>query len=467
MNKRIFDIAIAGMVLSAFNSGAAGVPPAAKPNIVFILVDDLGWRDVDIQPDVRSPYPTPNLKKLAAQGMVFTDAYAACPVCSPTRASLMTGKSPAALRLTTHIPGDIAFDATRVPADAKLIAPEFRYVLPLEEITFAECLQADGYATGFFGKWHLSGADVNVHPENFGVMLPEFQPEHQGFDVNIGGCAYGQPPSYFSPYKNATIPDGAAGEYLTDRLTTEALQFIEQNRNRPFLTYLSFYSVHRPHQPKPELVDPEYGELANYAAMIFSIDENIGRLMAALDEKNLAENTIVIFTSDNGGMEGNSPLRGKKADLWEGGIRVPQAVRWPGVIAAGAVCREPVISYDFFPTLLDAARSTQKIPAGVEGISMLPLWKGESRFVRSEPLCWHFPHYRGWCGPMGGTVRSGDFKLIYSYEDGTTELYNLSNDSGEQKNLAAMYPEKTALLKTTLFRWLNTVHAVMPAQKSE
>ncbi|MFA5689705.1 MAG: sulfatase [Kiritimatiellales bacterium] len=461
------NLLFTGTILFSVGVQSAALPPKPKPNILFIVVDDLGWRDADVMNEIDCPYRTPNLKKLAAQGMVFTDAYSAAPVCSPTRASLLTGKSPAALRLTMHIPGNVEYAAGLVPETAAVLPPESSFVLPLEEITFAELLKADGYSTAFFGKWHLAGSNIMRHPELRGVIAPEFHPEHQGFDINIGGCAYGLPPSYVAPYKNATLPDGPDGEYLTDRLTDEVIRFISRKQQNPFIVYLNYYAVHLPFQPKPELIDSSYGDKADYAAMIAGVDQNIGRLMAALDELSLTENTIVIFTSDNGGLEGNSPLRGNKGDLWEGGIRVPQIIRWPGVIRADSICREPVISYDFLPTLLGITASKQKIPAGVEGENLLPILREQTGFVRRNPLAWHFPHFRHADGPMGAILRDRNYKLIYSYETGATQLYNLADDLSERNDLSGELPEKTEQLKTKLFHWLQRVNAAMPERKPE
>ncbi|MFA5689239.1 MAG: sulfatase [Kiritimatiellales bacterium] len=442
---------------------AAGCIPAAqeKPNILFILVDDLGWNDVQFLPDSTSPYSTPNIRQLARQGMVFTDAYAASPVCSPTRASLLTGKSPAALRLTSHIPRTLDGNWARIPDNATMMPAEFRDRLPLPEITFAELLKKDGYRTGFFGKWHLAGQNALAYPEAQGVMLPDYHPDRQGFDINIGGASVGAPPTYISPYGLGMIRSGPEGEYLTDRLTNEVMDYIKTSGENPFLAYLCYYSVHRPHHPRPDLVDSSYGALANYAAMIAAVDENIGRLMKFLDESGLTENTLLIVTSDNGGLEGNLPLRGVKGSLWEGGIRVPTLVRWPGVIRPGSVCNEPVISYDFLPTLLAITGSDQPVPNDVEGVSLLPLFTG-SDFKRSEPLYWHFPHYHN--DGMSTAIRDGKWKLIYSYVTEEMFLFDLEDDFREQRNLAAQFPEKAEQLKTKLFRWLKEVDALMPVR---
>lgn len=457
------------MMLFALGTGslAAGSLAQVAPNILFVVVDDLGAHDVQLSPDdTVCRFPTPNIRAFAEQGMVFEHAYAANAVCSPTRASLMTGKSPAALRLTEHIPANPPASARRVPSDSVMLPAETADRLDPAETTFAELLKKDGYHTAYIGKWHLSGEGSLLQPDRQGVLLSECQPDAQGFDVNIGGCAYGAPPSYFSPYRNATIPDGSDGEYLTDRLTAEAVRLINEFSEKPFLICLNYYSVHRPHQAKPELVDSKFGELADYAAMVASVDENMGRLLRALDDAGLAADTLVVFTSDNGGLEGNTPLRGKKGELWEGGTRVPLMIRWPGVVAAGITCDEPVISYDFLPTLLDAAGSGEAPPAEVEGVSLLPLLKGKGGFVRTEPLYWHYPHFHHDGGPMGSSIRASNWKLIFPYETGRPLLFDLSADPSEQKNVAARFPEKTEQLKTQLLRKLQRVNAAMPVKRT-
>lgn len=431
-----------------------------KPNIVLIVVDDLGWADVQALPEAKCPYRTPNIQKLAQQGMVFSDAYAACPVCSPTRAALMTGKSPAALRLTAHIPGNVAYSKTRIPVDAKKQPAETGEFLPLEEVTFAELLKSDGYDTAFFGKWHLAGINANVNRETCGAVAPQYHPDCQGFDLSIGGCAYGMPRSYFSPYQNATLPDGPAGEYLTDRLTDEAIAFVKQKHEHPFLLSLNYYSVHIPLQPRPDLVDESYGERADYAAMIACVDENIGRLMNVLE----GSDTLVILTSDNGGLFGNGPLHGDKGELWEGGIRIPQLAVWQNIISPGTICREPVSSVDILPTLLAAAQSSQKLPSDVEGVSLLPLLKQEPGFERKDPLFWHYPHFHHDGGPMGSAIRDGNLKLIFSYETGEAQLFDLENDLSETQDLSARFPERAELLKKKLFQWLEHVNAAMPTE---
>jgi len=442
----------------------------APPNIVFILADDLGWSDVGCYG--AQFHQTPNLDRLAQQGMRFTDAYAACAVCSPTRASIMTGKYPARLHLTDWLPG-----LKDSPA-YKLNRPDILKFLPLEEYTVAEALKAGGYQTAFFGKWHLGEEE-------------EYYPEHQGFDINVGGCGKGHPPSYFSPYGIPNLPDGPEGEYLNDRLTDEALKFLDQVKDKPFFLYLPHYAVHMPLQAKKETIE-KYKAKADklpadrtvytddlgrpvrqvqdnpvYAAMMESLDESIGRVLDRLSELGLDKNTVVIFTSDNGGFSTgrgtpscNLPLRMGKGWPYEGGVREPLIIRWPGVVKPGSVSSEPVISNDYYPTLLQIAGLPLRPEQHQDGQSILPVLKGGS--LRERPLFWHYPHYHGSGSRPNGAVRLGDFKLIEWYEDMSTELYDLKNDLGEKTDLSAKMPEKTAELRQLLHDWRENVNALMP-----
>lgn len=419
--------------------------PAAKPNIVFILIDDMGWTDVGCFGS--KIYQTPNIDKLAAQGMRFTDAYAACNVCSPTRASILTGKYPARLHLTDWIPGK------NIP-NAKLKIPDWTMHLPLEETTLAEALKPAGYVSACIGKWHLGDE--------------AYYPEKQGFEVNIGGYHKGHPQSYFSPYKNPKLPNGPNGEYLTDRLAAEAENFIKANKNKPFFLYLPNYAVHTPLEAKKEYVDqylarglkPKGQNSATYAAMIQSVDDGVGRVMKTLDDLGIAENTVVIFMSDNGGLArstSNAPLRAGKGTAYEGGVREPMIVKWPGVTKPGSECSVPVISMDFFPTILEMCNVAQSKP--VDGVSITSLLKGGSSLSR-EALFWHYPHYHE-TTPYG-VVRAGDYKLIEYFEDNHLELYNLKDDIGETKDLSKAMPDKTAELVALLRDWRKSVNAQMP-----
>ena len=464
--------AMAGVaaILPQSPAGAAsGAAPAGKRlNFVFILIDDMGWMDLGCYGS--RFYETPNIDRLAAQGMRFTQGYAACPVCSPTRASIQTGKYPARLHLTDFIPG-----ARR----GRLNPPEYFHYLPLEEVTVAEALKEAGYATGFFGKWHLGGDD-------------QYFPDRQGYDVNVGGTGAGSPRSYFSPYQNPKIPDGPAGEYLTDRLGEEAAKFIEAHRTEPFFVFLSHYAVHNPLQAKKDVVaryeakaaalpqdKPRFmkdlgrdvrqvQDHAVYAGVVQGVDECVGRVMKKLDDAGLADSTVIIFMSDNGGLatsEGtptaNVPLRAGKGWLYEGGIREPWIVRWPGVVRPGSTCGEPVISTDFYPTILEMAGLPLRPKQHCDGLSIVSLLKESGKPAR-EALYWHYPHYGNQGGAPSGAIRCGDLKLIEWFEDNRVELYNLKDDLGEHNDLAAGMPEKAAELRNKLQEWRRSVDAAMP-----
>ncbi len=439
-----------------------------KPNILFILIDDMGAADGACFGS--KFYQTPELDRLAASGMRFTQAYASCAVCSPTRAAIMTGKYPARLHITDWIPGE------GTPRQSRFRVPEWQKHLPLEEITLAEALKAQGYTTASIGKWHLGGTN--------------YYPQLQGFDVNVAGGDIGHPASYFWPYgepgASHRVPGlaergGQKGEYLTDRLTDEALAFIEANKARPFFLYLAHYAVHAPLMGKPETIEEfadRPGSLGQsnkvYAAMLKSVDESVGRLMKKLEELRLSEHTIVVFTSDNGGAvhfgkppaTANPPLRMGKGYAYEGGLRVPLLVKAPGITKAGSVCAAPVISHDWFRTLLelagappDAARSA------TDGISLVPLLRGEGG-IKERDLFWHYPHY--WNGKNVtpySVVRAGDWKLIRFYEFDRDELYNLRLDPGEQQDLLKQEAGKAKELSLRLEGWLKDVRAQMPVPR--
>jgi arylsulfatase A-like enzyme len=458
-----------GLVLGLAGAPArADTPAGSRPNVVFILIDDLGWRDVGCNGSTF--YQTPHIDRLAAHGIRFTNAYAACPVCSPTRASILTGKYPARLHLTDWLPGR----ADR--PSQKLLRPKIVQYLPLEEVTIAQALRRYGYASASIGKWHLGGKP--------------YYPEKHGFDLNIGGTERGSPPSYFYPYRNQTfaipgLEEGTPGEYLTDRLTTEAEKFIEKNKDRPFFLYLAHHAVHIPLQAKKDVIaryqakvrpdEPQINPV--YAAMVESVDDSVGRVLRKLDELKIADRTVVVFFSDNGGLsvkEGphtpstsNAPLRAGKGYLYEGGIREPLIIRWPGVVQAGRVCDVPVCSVDFFPTILDmVGRARDDARPAVDGVSLLSLLRGTGG-LEPRALYWHYPHYSNQGGKPGGAVRQGDFKLIELYEDGKLELYDLRNDPGEKTDLAAAMPAKARQLQRLLADWRKSVNAPMPRPNPE
>ena len=451
--KTSFALALLITLLPA----SSPLPGGKKPNLLFIMADDLGWMDLACQGNPL--VETPNLDRLAKQGMRFTDAYAAAPVCSPTRCAVLTGQAPARIGLTTHLPGRF-FPKDGRPQPAELV-PQ----LNGEHVTIAERMKEAGYASAFLGKWHVAPSSGKGGKVDHAVS-----PSGQGFDINVGGTSYGGPPSFFSPYRNAELEDGPKGEYLPDRLVEETIDFIDANKGKPWMAHLWFYTVHWPMQaPEPLLrkyVDRKGPGLNDnrYGAMIEAMDLAIGRLLSALEKKKNDKDTLVIFTSDNGGFAGVSdcrPLRESKGHLYEGGIRVPLIVRWPGEVPAGTLCREPVISMDFYPTFLQLAGLK---PAGkpIDGESLLPLIR-QTGELRRKALYFHFPNYAWHMGNrLAGAVRQGRWKLIRNYDDGSLELYDLGKDLGEKKNLAQAHPETAARLDAGLSRWLKETGAPMP-----
>ena len=457
-------------------------PDATKlPNVVVFLVDDLGYMDIGAN-NPNCFYDTPNIDRLATSAMRFTDGYAANPVCSPTRYSLLTGKYPTRVEATNFFSGKRA---------GKFLPAELNDNMPLDEITLPRALKEKGYATFFAGKWHL-GEDEAHYPQNF------------GFDINMGGYKRGGPYSgnrYFSPFENPQLkPDSPPGDHLPDRLARETASFIKANgeQGKPFFAYLSFYSVHTPLEGRPDLVkkyeakakEIAGNEFANeeqvfgskprkvrvlqkhatYAAMVEAMDEAVGKVLKQLDDSGLSENTIVIFTSDNGGLstsEGsptsNLPLRGGKGWIYEGGVREPWIVRYPGVTKAGSISKEPICSIDLYPTIADAAKV--EINHQIDGVDLLPALEGQS--LNREALYWHYPHYSNQGGIPGGAIRVGDYKLVERYEDGRVHLYNLADDVGEQTDLAESQPERTEELRDALHAWYKTVDAKFLRRKKD
>ena len=454
-------------------TGVAQTSVPERPNVVLIVADDLGWSDLSVYGNAF--HETPNLDRLAAEGIRFTSGYAAAPVCSPTRASLLTGRYPAALHLTEHLHGPQAPQPWQ-----RVIPPEQARHLPLETSTLAERLSQAGYATAHMGKWHLGG-DGSL-------------PEDHGFDVNIAGSGRGLPPSYFYPYVEkggardlfGEAADSArAGEYLTNGLTDEAIGFVEAHQDTAFFLHLAYYTVHVPVEGEPERVaryeekkasNPDFAQ-ANppYAAMVESLDENVGRLLGALDRLDLSRRTLIAFLSDNGGLHvrsipgfdahtpatTNAPLRAGKGYLYEGGLRVPFMARWPEAIPEGVVSATSVSTIDVMPTVLDLLGLPM---TDVDGISLLPLLTGAAPLERAA-LYWHFPHYSPQGGRPASAVREGSFKLIEFLEDGRLELlelYDLAEDIGETRNLAEAQPERAARLRAKLSDWRQRVEGQMP-----
>ncbi len=476
------------LLMGACHLGQAAMD---RPNVVIILADDMAWADVACYG--AKFHETPSLDRLAAEGMRFTNGYAAHMSCSPSRAALLTGRYPARLKITAFIPGP--------KRSGKYLPAEMRMQLPFEEVTLAEVLKEAGYSTLFVGKWHLGDAP--------------YTPERQGFDVNIGGNRSGAPGSYFWPYGRGKkrkgyhgieVPglaeSGKKGEHLGDRLTSEALKLIEKNKDKPFFLYLPFYDVHTPIQAKEKLIK-KYREKAKrmglpdekethfkqdgtvargtkpglsqnkarqeqnnpaYAAMVETLDTNVGRILDGLKQMGIEENTIVIFTSDNGGyppVASNLPFRGGKGWAYEGGVREPWLVKWPGVTKAGSVCDVPVIFTDIFPTVLEMVGLPLQPDLHLDGTSITALLKGDSKPLH-DALFWHYPHYASYgCGPYTA-IRVGDWTLIEWLEDESVDLFNLAEDVGERNNLATSYPEKVNKLRRQIHQWRKDVDANMP-----
>lgn len=469
----MFRLNRAIIVLLLSPSIAAG----ATTNFVFFLVDDLGWADIGCFGS--EFYETPNIDALCASGMKFTNAYAACPVCSPTRASIMTGRHPVRVDITDWIPGR----RTSSVKNAKFKHIFDRDNLALEEVTIAEVLKENGYQTFFAGKWHL-GKEGHW-------------PTDQGFDINIGGHSAGSPPGgYYSPWKNPTLQSKGRDEYLTERLTDESIRFIQQrDTERPFLLYLSFYNVHTPIQPyrkyidhfqeKAAALDTEAPPIKEHdgisrsrqdnpalASMVSAVDDSVGAILKTLTDLKLADNTVVIFFSDNGGLctlgnrpgpTSNLPLRSGKGWLYEGGIREPSIVRAPGVTKPGSECTVPVVSMDFFPTILELAGLPLMPNLHADGRSLVPLLKQSdpTRTMHRE-LYWHYPHYHGSAWAPGAAIRDGDWKLIEFYHYEKVELYHLANDQSERHDLSAQQPQKKAELLKKLHTWQKHMNASMP-----
>ncbi|MDF9796866.1 arylsulfatase A [Catalinimonas alkaloidigena] len=429
------------------------------PNVIVFLVDDLGWSDLGCYGS--DLHETPNIDRLANMGVKFTNAYSACTVCSPTRAAIMTAKYPARLNITDWIAGSIN-------EYGKVKVPDWQKFLPLEEETIAEYLKNKGYQTAHVGKWHLGEDSI-------------YYPQYQGFDVNIAGYSKGSPPSYFYPYVRPgrePIPyleGGEAGEYLTDRLTEEALTFIKQNQKEPFFLNFDHYSVHTPIQGKDSLT-AYYEEKVQqdfihnnpeYAAMVSSTDQSLGRIVDALDSMDILDNTIIFFTSDNGGLilwdiTSNAPLRSGKGSPYEGGTRVPMIVKPAGTFEGGTEVDEPVISMDIFATVRDLFKDNEVEEGYHDGQSILPLLEQREESLSRDALYWHYPHHHEGGSHPHSSIREGDYKLIEFHEDGHLALYHLTDDIGETNDLSSEMPERTQAMYQKLQKWKEEVQAQMP-----
>lgn len=471
MRSIIFGLA----VLTATQASAKESEPL---NFVLVLVDDLGWMDLGCQGS--RYYETPHIDALASQGMRFTDGYAACAVCSPTRAAVQTGRYPSRLFVTDWIRS--RFQGGEIPEDLinpcllpvsewkgkTVLCPPNALWMESSEITIAEALKTAGYKTCYIGKWHL-GTDP-------------WYPTEQGFDLNFGGCDYGQPPSYFDPFNQPGhnhpmiregipgLPSRELGEYLSDREADEAVTFIRNHKEGPFFLQLANYAVHTPIQAKADVTakyeaKPKTEQTnAKYAAMVESVDDAVGRVVETLQELELEERTVIIFTSDNGGLLGptnNSPLRSGKGYAYEGGIRVPWIVKWPGVTKPGSLSSVPISSVDIFPTIVNAAQISLRQGHIVDGLDLKPALTGGG--LDRDQLFWHFPHYRHPPGPYS-IIREGDWKLIKWYE-GPVSLFNLKEDLSEANDLASSMPEKVSELEEKLALHLKEVGAKVPLAK--
>lgn len=441
---------------------------SGKPNFIIFLVDDLGWKDVGYMGS--NYYETPNVDQMAKEGMIFTNAYANSPNCAPTRASLMSG-----MYASRHGVFTVGDPARGKSEDRMLIPHPNNTELGGDFVTLAEALKENGYTNCHIGKWHLGESDKT-------------SPEAQGFDVNIGGNHAGHPRTYFSPYKNPNLADGQEGEYLTDRLTDEALKFIEGNKENPFFLYFAHYSVHTPIQAKADITarykdkpGDNGQDNPKYAAMVESTDQSLGRVLQKLKDLELDENTVVLFFSDNGGHGGvttHYPLKGSKGMMYEGGFREPMIARWPGRIKSGTKSNEVVMGFDFYPTLVELAGGKPK-KYKTDGESLVPVFfeKGE---LDREAVYWHFPAYlqsykgiknaddlvRGWRAVPSSAMRKGDWKLIEDFEDGSLQLYNLKEDISESNNLAETMPEKRNELHKDMKRWRTQTKAPVPTEKN-
>lgn len=461
---------VAGLIPTISHCTGIITQKTEKPNVVLILIDDLGWKDVGFMGS--KFYETPNIDKLSKRGVVFTNAYAACAVCSPTRASIQTGRYPARLGITDWILARFQQNASELNVrkpyeengNRKLRTPSNPFWMETSEITIAEVLKQSGYFTCHIGKWHLGPDD--------------YYPEKQGYDLNIAGCDMGQPVNYFDPYADAkgvsfpNLKPRQTGEYLEDRLSSELKTVIEQHKDKPFFINMCNYAVHTPLMAKKEIIEKYKSKTvvdgqknATYAAMIESMDQAVGNLMNTLDKNNLTDNTIILFLSDNGGLIGptdNSPLRSGKGYPYEGGIRIPMIVSWKGNIPEGLVSNLPVTTVDILPTICSLTQ-TPLPKVEMDGRDLSPALKGKK--LKQVPLFWHFPHYRGDDVVPYSIIRDGEWKLIKRYEGAEFELFNLTNDLSEKVDLAPKYPQKVKELDNKIKVWLKQTNAKIPIEK--
>ncbi len=487
--QRLRLLTIMLVVLAFVGCQSTSQTEKKQPNVILIVADDLGWMDLSYTGS--SFYETPNIDAMAASGMIFTDAYAASPVCSPTRSSIMSGKAPARTKNTDWFgaPQPGVNSPGRMKHGNRTMEPAaYLEHMPLEEITIAEALHDNGYKTFIAGKWHLG------HEE-------KYWPENQGFEINKGGFAKGHPPlndeanGYFSPYGNPRLTDGLKGEYLPYRLVDETKKFIQENKENHFFVYYSFYLVHTPLQARKELIEKyqqkrdslgledEFIDFRGrklrtnqsnvvYAAMVEAMDRVVGDIADEIKASGIEDNTIIIFTSDNGGFStnlansaptSNFPLKGSKGWMYEGGIRVPMFIVWPGITKPGSKCNEPVITTDFYKTIVEMT-GIEKPEQDADGKSLIPLLKQEKEFER-EAIYWHYPHYSNQGGKPSAAVRSGAYKLIEFYHDPRVELYNLEDDISEEHDLSEKMPETAARLRRMLHEWQDEQGARMPRRR--
>ncbi len=483
MNTNHITTAISLGLLSTVAVTQAATKPT-QPNVLIILVDDLGWNDLGYMGSTY--YESPNIDKLASQGVQFSNAYAACQVSSPSRASILTGKYTVNHGITNFLGAPTGEAWRSKNRFTKMIPPQYAPNIPMEDSTLPEYLRENGYKTFMAGKWHL-GEEGSL-------------PEDHGFDINIGGWKSGSPVGgYFSPWQNPALPNEVDGENLSMRLGRETVDFIKdhtkKSKKQPFFAYLSFYAVHSPIQTsedrwsyfrdKAEAMGikeegfryegamPVRQNQDNpvYAGLIQSMDEAVGYVLNSLEELGVDKNTLILFTSDNGGVVSGDafstslkPLRGGKGMQWEGGIRVPMIVRTPSCDRAGEVCDTPVSGIDFYSTIIDYIGLPQNSNQAVDGVSIMPLVKGEE--IAERPLFWHYPHYGNQGGEPSGIIRDGDWKLIRYYEDNRLELYNLKIDISELETLNHLYPQKVEELDAKLQAWLEQTGAIMPVGDS-